>query len=244
MIRFAEKVSTEKTTPEPESQGSHIQDRYVSAETQTDIPKPEPHMICPITREVMRDPVATADGHIYERSAIENWFSHGYQTSPITNLRLKNKELTPMHAIRSGNEDWIKTNYGDWDQYLEANGLEAETAVQPIRQAPESRSVVQPAARAEPAREAAPPEPQAERLRFYINLAAAAPTAFGAIMTGAHALSASMLVPDAMGRGLIQKMAAPELRGFFLAESIVFGIGLLIFVMGHLTAYLISRNRR
>jgi hypothetical protein len=30
--------------------------------------------ICPITLEVMTDPVCTTDGHVYERSAIEGWF--------------------------------------------------------------------------------------------------------------------------------------------------------------------------
>ena len=29
--------------------------------------------MCPITLEVMTDPVSTADGHVYERSAIEDW---------------------------------------------------------------------------------------------------------------------------------------------------------------------------
>ena len=29
--------------------------------------------MCSITLEVMTDPVSTADGHVYERSAIEDW---------------------------------------------------------------------------------------------------------------------------------------------------------------------------
>ncbi len=29
--------------------------------------------MCSITLEVMTDPVLTADGHVYERSAIEDW---------------------------------------------------------------------------------------------------------------------------------------------------------------------------
>ena len=30
--------------------------------------------LCPITREVMRNPVIAADGHTYERASIERWF--------------------------------------------------------------------------------------------------------------------------------------------------------------------------
>lgn len=29
--------------------------------------------VCPITRQVMKDPVLTPDGHTYERTAIEEW---------------------------------------------------------------------------------------------------------------------------------------------------------------------------
>jgi hypothetical protein len=42
--------------------------------------------VCPITMEVMRDPVIAADGHTYEREAIENWLRRGHRTSPQINL--------------------------------------------------------------------------------------------------------------------------------------------------------------
>ena len=51
--------------------------------------------ICPITADVMRDPVSTIDGYCYEREAIEKWFSC-HDTSPMTNLALKSKSLTPQ----------------------------------------------------------------------------------------------------------------------------------------------------
>ena len=39
--------------------------------------------ICPITAEIMVDPVVDPDGNSYERQAIETWLArHG--TSPIT----------------------------------------------------------------------------------------------------------------------------------------------------------------
>jgi len=50
-----------------------------------------PHSFyCPITSEVMVDPVICDDGHTYERSAITQWLTN-HDTSPITNLPLANK---------------------------------------------------------------------------------------------------------------------------------------------------------
>merc|ERR1712167_477382 len=40
---------------------------------------------CPITLDVMQDPVIAADGHSYERQALLEWFSSGNSTSPKTN---------------------------------------------------------------------------------------------------------------------------------------------------------------
>ena len=39
--------------------------------------------VCPITQAVMEDPVMTADGHTYERAAIEQWLRE-HDTSPNT----------------------------------------------------------------------------------------------------------------------------------------------------------------
>ncbi|KAK9830051.1 hypothetical protein WJX72_009437 [[Myrmecia] bisecta] len=54
---------------------------------------------CPITQEVMRDPVICADGHTYERSAIAAWLKV-HHTSPMTNELLASKDLIPNAAVR------------------------------------------------------------------------------------------------------------------------------------------------
>ncbi|KAL1515189.1 hypothetical protein AB1Y20_004250 [Prymnesium parvum] len=57
-------------------------------------------MLCPITGEVMIDPVFAADGQTYERVAIEGWLqAHG--TSPITGAVLPHKELVSNYSMRS-----------------------------------------------------------------------------------------------------------------------------------------------
>ena len=56
--------------------------------------------MCPILHTLMRDPVSTADGHTFERSAIATWLD-ARNTSPLTGLRLANKSLTPNHVVRA-----------------------------------------------------------------------------------------------------------------------------------------------
>ena len=56
---------------------------------------------CPLTMEVMTDPVITADGQTYERTEIESWFARGERTSPLTGAELPNTNLTPNIALRN-----------------------------------------------------------------------------------------------------------------------------------------------
>ena len=61
-------------------------------------------LLCPITRDLMVDPVATVDGYSYERSAIVRWFGYGHNTSPMTGLPLPSKTLIPNFALRGAAE--------------------------------------------------------------------------------------------------------------------------------------------
>lgn len=55
---------------------------------------------CPITLCAINDPVVAADGHTYDRSAIEDWMSRN-ATSPLTGEPLLHKSLVPNFAFRS-----------------------------------------------------------------------------------------------------------------------------------------------
>ena len=57
-------------------------------------------LLCPITHELFRDPVFLADGHVYERSAIERWFAAGKRVSPLTNAPVS-EALAPAHAVKA-----------------------------------------------------------------------------------------------------------------------------------------------
>jgi len=64
---------------------------------------------CPITRDFMKDPVMTCDGHIYEWSAIERWFQQGRRTSPLTNCRLQSLECIPVTPLRRAIEAFLNS---------------------------------------------------------------------------------------------------------------------------------------
>jgi len=56
--------------------------------------------LCPLTHEVFKDPVITMDGHTYERKAITFWL-RTHSTSPMTNMALSDKTLTPNISLRN-----------------------------------------------------------------------------------------------------------------------------------------------
>ena len=55
---------------------------------------------CPLTLELLRDPVICSDGHTYERTAIESWLKDNGR-SPLTNLSLSTRNLIPNIALRN-----------------------------------------------------------------------------------------------------------------------------------------------
>ncbi|XP_029353257.1 WD repeat, SAM and U-box domain-containing protein 1 isoform X2 [Echeneis naucrates] len=66
--------------------------------------------LCPITRELMKEPVIAADGYSYEREAIESWINTKNRSSPMTNLPLLTTLLTPNHTLKMAIGRW-KTSH-------------------------------------------------------------------------------------------------------------------------------------
>mmetsp|Transcript_16436 Transcript_16436/g.48706 ORF Transcript_16436/g.48706 Transcript_16436/m.48706 type:complete len:92 (+) Transcript_16436:415-690(+) len=63
--------------------------------------------VCPITHELLEDPVVTADGQTYERHAITNWLAR-HDTSPLTGEMLEHTRLTPNVMARSLIREWAE----------------------------------------------------------------------------------------------------------------------------------------
>jgi hypothetical protein len=62
---------------------------------------------CPITMDIMKNPVIGPDGHTYERSAIEQWLTTSNK-SPITRKVMQSSNLIPNIALRNTIESITK----------------------------------------------------------------------------------------------------------------------------------------
>ena len=77
-------------------------------------PPPPDAFLCPVSQEIMDDPVFAAESHSYQRSEIEKWFATGRRTSPMTNSALKSLVLTPNHSLKSQIKDWQGRSNPQW----------------------------------------------------------------------------------------------------------------------------------
>ena len=59
----------------------------------------QPFLQCPITQEIMNDPVIAADGQTYERRALARWLRRN-NSSPLTGLEM-DAWMVPNHAVKS-----------------------------------------------------------------------------------------------------------------------------------------------
>lgn len=66
--------------------------------------------ICPITAEIMNDPVIGTDGHTYERAAITEWLTTRHTQSPMTRVPMTVGDLKPNFALRASIERWLSTH--------------------------------------------------------------------------------------------------------------------------------------
>ncbi|KAL8210762.1 hypothetical protein R6Q57_005199 [Mikania cordata] len=56
---------------------------------------------CPISLDLMRDPVIVASGHTYDRVSIAQWINSGHHTCPKSGQRLIHMALIPNYALKS-----------------------------------------------------------------------------------------------------------------------------------------------
>ncbi|GMJ13345.1 hypothetical protein like AT5G37490 [Hibiscus trionum] len=65
---------------------------------------------CPISLDLMKDPVTLSTGITYDRESIDKWIEAGNFTCPLTNQVLRTLEPIPNHAIRKNIQDWCVEN--------------------------------------------------------------------------------------------------------------------------------------
>ncbi|KAJ8899312.1 hypothetical protein K2173_018286 [Erythroxylum novogranatense] len=71
--------------------------------------------VCPLTKQVMRNPVTLENGQTFEREAIEKWFRECRESGrklvcPLTQKELKSADLNPSIALRNTIEEWTARN--------------------------------------------------------------------------------------------------------------------------------------
>ncbi|KAJ8565228.1 hypothetical protein K7X08_007804 [Anisodus acutangulus] len=70
-----------------------------------------PYFICPISLEMMQDPVTVSTGITYDRENIEKWiFSAKNNTCPVTKQSLTSIELIPNVTLRRFIQSWCTLN--------------------------------------------------------------------------------------------------------------------------------------
>ncbi|KAI3757340.1 hypothetical protein L6452_04876 [Arctium lappa] len=71
--------------------------------------------ICPLSKQIMRDPVTLENGQTFEREAIEKWFNDCKENGrklvcPLTLKELKTMDMNPSIALRNTIEEWNARN--------------------------------------------------------------------------------------------------------------------------------------
>jgi len=61
--------------------------------------------LCPISNQIMDEPVMAADGRIYDRMSMENWLKRS-NSSPIFGTPLKHKMLMPYNELKGRINFW------------------------------------------------------------------------------------------------------------------------------------------
>ncbi|KAE9601105.1 hypothetical protein Lal_00023788 [Lupinus albus] len=78
--------------------------------TSGQMPVPPEELRCPISLQLMYDPVIVGSGQTFERVCIEKWFSDGHNTCPKTQHKLSHLCLTPNYCVKGLVASWCEQN--------------------------------------------------------------------------------------------------------------------------------------
>ncbi|XP_057524493.1 U-box domain-containing protein 1-like [Amaranthus tricolor] len=72
---------------------------------------------CPISQEIMKEPVTVATGHTYDRDSITKWVDSGRKTCPKSGYKLTHFALIPNYNLKSLIHQWHQENNIHFDEY-------------------------------------------------------------------------------------------------------------------------------
>ncbi|MBA0870648.1 hypothetical protein Goshw_015314, partial [Gossypium schwendimanii] len=113
-----------------------LEEQIEMAHTFLTIPK---DFCCPISLDLMKDPVIVSTGQTYDRSSIARWMEEGHCTCPKTGQMLDDTRIVPNRALRNLIMQWCIAHGVPYDP-TETSDASAETfaAALPIKAAIEA----------------------------------------------------------------------------------------------------------
>ncbi|XWS46985.1 hypothetical protein CRYUN_Cryun14cG0115000 [Craigia yunnanensis] len=69
-----------------------------------------PHFLCPLSLELMPDPVIVASGQTYDRTSIQKWLDSGLTICPMTRQTLTHTNLIPNYTVKAMVASWCEEN--------------------------------------------------------------------------------------------------------------------------------------
>ena len=109
--------------------GGELEDpSYYQEEQELELEPAFEAFMCPLTKQVMHDPVTIETGHTFEREAILKWFrecrdSGRTPTCPLTQAELRTADTSPSLALRNVIHEWRARNQ---DKELEKAKLQLQ----------------------------------------------------------------------------------------------------------------------
>ncbi|XP_020598174.1 U-box domain-containing protein 16-like isoform X2 [Phalaenopsis equestris] len=101
VVRYAKCVLYGASTPTSDSSAGKLS----FAESDPLVP---PDFRCPISLELMRDPVVVASGQTYDGHSITRWIAAGHSACPMSGQALSHTNLVPNRALRNLISAWCR----------------------------------------------------------------------------------------------------------------------------------------
>ncbi|KAK7300818.1 hypothetical protein RJT34_11669 [Clitoria ternatea] len=106
-------------------------------QAQSSIPVSVPSdFCCPLSLELMTDPVIVASGQTYERAFIKNWIDQGLTICPKTRQILVHTNLIPNYTVKALIANWESTLHPHSTLEGSLNGMVNGQQVDPVRISP------------------------------------------------------------------------------------------------------------
>lgn len=106
LVRYAKCVLFGASTPRSDSAPSFR--KTASSSSSISEPSVPADFRCPISLELMRDPVVVATGQTYDRESITLWMDAGHNTCPKTGQTLAHADLIPNRALKNLIAMWCR----------------------------------------------------------------------------------------------------------------------------------------